>query len=81
MSRKEAPAYPLPGLRAWREKRFLSQGALAKVAGVSLAAIKYLEAGKHPASAATVRKLAQALNTTPEELTASDANTSGQTSE
>lgn len=72
MSRKTAPAYPIPNLRKWRDSRFFSQAQLAKNAGVSVATIKYLESptaeNRHPASAATVSKLAKALGITEKQL-------------
>jgi transcriptional regulator with XRE-family HTH domain len=59
--------YRLPGLRALRARRLLTQLELARRAGVSKFTIVRLERGGH-ATARTVRQLAEALGVPPEEL-------------
>ena len=68
MSRKETPKYYVSGLRDVRQRHYLSQAALAAASQVSVSAIKYLEAKRRPASAATLQKLAAALGVAPQEL-------------
>lgn len=74
MSRQAAASYEILHLREWRDSRYLSQAQLAKESGVSVATIKYLESrsakNKHPASAATLSKLAKALGVSPQTLVA-----------
>lgn len=48
-------------LKDLREERFLSQAALAKLAGVSPATILKIEKGRSVPYGVTVRRLAQAL--------------------
>ena len=49
-------------LRAWREHRGLSLQALADAAGVSKPYVSQIESGKRTGTAATLKKLANALN-------------------
>ena len=49
-------------LRAWREHRELSLQALADAAGVSKPFVSQIESGKRTGTAATLKKLATALN-------------------
>ena len=49
-------------LRAWREHRELSLQALAGAAGVSKPYVSQIESGKRTGTAATLKKLATALN-------------------
>ena len=60
----------LPGLRAVREGKFLSQKDLARRAGMSQATIWELEDQDRPRGAypVTIRKLAEALGVEPEVL-------------
>lgn len=53
-----------------RELRALSQRDLADKAGVSLATINRAERGLHKPSPKTIRRLAKALDVTPEKLLA-----------
>lgn len=55
-------------LRAWREHRGLSQPELADKVGTSHQVIGYLERGRTQLSAKWLRKLAEALDTTPGHL-------------
>ena len=48
-------------VRVWREKRGLSQRALAEQAGVSPSYLAEIETGKKPGSADTLRKLSRVL--------------------
>lgn len=54
-------------LRAWRERKLITQRELAKRAGVGLATIVRIEHGE-AARISTLRKLAAALELSAEEL-------------
>lgn len=58
----------LPRLLEWRTRRGLSQAELAQRAEVERAAVSKYETGKREAHPATARRLADALDTTVEEL-------------
>ena len=60
----------LPGLRAAREARFLTQQELAAQAGMNASTISELEVGKRKARFRTIRQLATVLAVTPEQLVA-----------
>ncbi len=62
---------PLPRLRELRQSRGLSQKELADVAGVSSGTVYRLENGLRGAYPGTVRKLANALSVSPEDLLSS----------
>jgi len=55
-------------LRRLRELRALSQRELAAMAKLSVTTVNRIETGQRKAMPRTVRKLAEALGTTPEEL-------------
>lgn len=55
-------------LREWRTKRGLSQAELGGAAGVERAMISKFETGRREAQPATARRLAAALDVSPEEL-------------
>lgn len=57
----------LPHARAWRERLWLTQGELAKAAGVKPGTVWRAEHGD-AVSVRTVRELAKALGITPEQL-------------
>ncbi len=59
---------PLPNLRHWRHWRGYSQAELAERAGLTRPTVTNLEAEKAAANFATVRKLAEALGITREQL-------------
>ena len=59
---------PLPGLRAARLAKLLTQQELADLAGVSLNTINRLEREGTPAELRTVKKLADALEVQPAAL-------------
>jgi transcriptional regulator with XRE-family HTH domain len=59
---------PLPTLRTLRTRRGLTQRQLARTAGISPTTVLNLERGRRGAYAATVQKLAVALELTPEQL-------------
>ena len=54
-------------LEEWRRRRLLTQGELAEKAGVGITTIVRIEAGQG-ARVTTLRKLAAALDITPEQL-------------
>ena len=55
-------------VRVWREKRRLSQRALAEQAGVSASYLAEIETGKKPGSAEALRKLSRVLAVPMENL-------------
>lgn len=59
-------------LRVWREKRGLSQRALARQARVSPSYLAEIESGQKPGSADALLKLARALNVSVESLVSSN---------
>ena len=60
--------HQLPYLKAWRLKRFIAQAELAQQSGVSKSTITRAERGDEVVGFANIRKLADALDITPEEL-------------
>ncbi len=64
-------------LKAARERRFLTQQALADLAGTSKANISRLESGEQKARMSTIVRLAKALEINPEELVEWDASHEG----
>jgi len=58
----------LPRLRAYRERKALTQRELAEAAGLTRPNIARLEAGRQAAIPGTVRKLALALGVEPADL-------------
>lgn len=54
-------------LREWRQRRLLTQDELAKKSGVGTATIARIEAGQG-ARLSTLRKLADALEITPDQM-------------
>jgi len=72
----------LSGLRQARERRLLTQAELAGRASMTAATISRIETGMTKARISTVRRLAEALDVDPAELTGSvrltdDANKRG----
>jgi transcriptional regulator with XRE-family HTH domain len=61
-------------LRAWRVHRGLSQAALAEKVGTTTNMIQYLESGERGLSLKWLRRLADALETTPGHLADYDPN-------
>jgi transcriptional regulator with XRE-family HTH domain len=55
-------------LRRWRERRYLTQRELAAKAGVSADTIVKLEQDRWEPRLRTIRKLAEALDVHPDEL-------------
>lgn len=55
-------------VRVWREKRGMTQRALAAAAEVGVSYLAEIEAGKKPGSAAALMSLAKALGTAVENL-------------
>lgn len=55
----------LPGLKAVREEKFVTQLELAEAAGVTQGSVSALETGDRGAYTATIRKLAAALEVEP----------------
>jgi predicted transcriptional regulator len=64
-------------LRKWREHRKLSQVELAEMVGTSHQVIGYLERGRTQLSAKWLRRLADALSTTPGHLLDIDPDETG----
>jgi DNA-binding XRE family transcriptional regulator len=58
----------LPGLRAAREGKFLTQFELAELVGLNRSTISELEVGVRNAHLRTVRRLAAALGVEPQQL-------------
>jgi DNA-binding XRE family transcriptional regulator len=52
----------------WRKKRGMTQGALSKATGVAQGFISEIEAGHKPDTAATLKKLADVLKITVDDL-------------
>ncbi len=67
-ARPTSGTYRVPGLRAARIRRDVSQRELAGMTGVAFATISRLENGHHRAQGATVVKLADALGAQYREL-------------
>lgn len=65
------PLYPrpLPGLRATRQRKGMTQQGLAFTAGLHVSAVSRIEQGTNEAKAATAVRLAHALGVRVEELT------------
>jgi transcriptional regulator with XRE-family HTH domain len=59
---------PLPYLKAWRIKKFIGQGELADMAKLARATVTRAERGDEVVSFANIRKLAEALGITPDQL-------------
>ncbi len=55
-------------LREWRERRLLTQRELAAMVGMSTGQINRIENGIHRPRLTTIRKLAEALEVSPDEL-------------
>jgi transcriptional regulator with XRE-family HTH domain len=58
----------LTRLKEWRERRFLTQAALAERSGVAETTINRIEKERHEARFSTIHKLASALKIDPAEL-------------
>ena len=63
----------LPGLRATREAKLLTQIELAERSGVNRSTISDLEVGSRNAQFRTIRQLAAALDVSPQDLVAAPA--------
>ena len=61
------PDIPLPYLRRWRDRQFLTQKELAEKAGITYATISRIENGAG-AKLSTIARLANALGITREQL-------------
>jgi transcriptional regulator with XRE-family HTH domain len=59
---------PLPHLRAWRDRKLLTQDELAEQSGVGRSTIARAEKGDEAVNYTNIRKLAKALNISPDEL-------------
>lgn len=64
--------YALPFLRSWRRRRMLTQAELVEKSGVSIATIVRAESAAGSVSVANLRKLAEALGITTDELVYTD---------
>ncbi|KAA5603716.1 helix-turn-helix domain-containing protein [Roseospira marina] len=65
---KKIAAGDVSALRYWRERRGLSQAALAEKAGVPQSYISTIEGGKKPGSVSTYKALAEALDLDVDDL-------------
>lgn len=59
---------PLPHLRAWRLARLMGQSELARAAGVTKGTMARAERGDEVVSFQNIRKIAEALGISPDEL-------------
>ncbi|MDP9357286.1 MAG: helix-turn-helix domain-containing protein [Chloroflexota bacterium] len=64
-------------LREWRERRLLTQRELAERVAMSTGQINRIERGIHEPRFSTIRKLAAALEVTPDELVEWEGNDLG----
>ncbi|MBX9699992.1 MAG: helix-turn-helix transcriptional regulator [Acetobacteraceae bacterium] len=55
-------------VRVWRERRGITQSALAETAGVGVSYLSEIESGRKPGSVAALRKLAGALRLALDDL-------------
>ena len=60
--------YKLVHLRAWRERKHLTQEKLSQLAGMGKSTVTRLETGKNEANGITVEKLADGLGITRDQL-------------
>lgn len=67
-SPRPAKGVPLPGLRALRRRRGLSQRELAELAGITQDTVWQLETGRRGAYPRTIKRLSRALEVAPEDL-------------
>ncbi len=59
---------PLPYLRAWRLEKLMGQAELARAAGVTKGTMARAERGDEVVSFANIRKIAEALGISTDEL-------------
>lgn len=64
--------YALPFLRSWRRRRMLTQAELVGKSGVSITTVVRAESAAGSVSIANIRKLADALGVSPDELVYTD---------
>lgn len=67
MAEQRTVGVEIPHLRAWRVRKLVKQGDLAKAAGLSRFTVQRAERGER-VSFDNVRKLAEALGITPDQL-------------
>jgi transcriptional regulator with XRE-family HTH domain len=72
MAEQQIKGFPLPYLKAWRLHRLKTQADLIAESGVGRATIVRAERGDEPVRFANIRKLAAALDVTPEQLMRED---------
>jgi DNA-binding XRE family transcriptional regulator len=63
---------PLPHLKAWRINKLMTQAQLIEKSGVARATVVRAERGSESVSFANIRKLAEALGITTDELLHAD---------
>ncbi len=73
MSQTVTSTAGLPGLRAAREAKLLTQIDLAERSGVNRSTISDLEVGSRSARCRTIHQLAAALDVSPQDLVAAPA--------
>lgn len=59
---------PLPHLKAWRMRRYMTQLELAERSGLAKATVTRAETGDNAVSFPNIKKLADALGVSPDEL-------------
>lgn len=65
---RQAVGVPLPYLRAWRQRKLMTQMQLAEAAGVNPSTERRAEKGDEVVSYANVKKLAAALGVSTDDL-------------
>ena len=61
-------------LKEWRQRRLLTQAELAERVEMTVGAINRIERGVHEPRFSTIRKLAAALDVTPDDLIVNEPN-------
>lgn len=72
---KQVRGRPLPYLQAWRLHRLMTQAELVEKTGLGRATVVRAERGHEIVTMANIRKLADALRITPDELVYHDPDT------
>lgn len=73
---KQVRGRPLPYLQAWRLQRLMTQAELIQRSGLGRATVVRAERGDEIVTMANIRKLAEALGISPDELVYTDPDAS-----